>query len=83
VTRVSAVKKALATGADADIDRLIGLAEREIVRGVNICSPVDYKPENSDRYCVRCEGFAECTARHLRLNRPKRIEPTIEPLTET
>ena len=83
LTRVSAVKKALATGADADIDRLIGLAEREIVRGVNICSPVDYKPENSDRYCVRCEGFAECTARHLRLNRPKRIEPTIEPLTET
>jgi membrane associated rhomboid family serine protease len=83
VTRVSAVKKALATGADSDIDRLIGISEREIVRGVNICSPVDYKPENSDRYCVRCEGFAECTARHLRLNRPKRIEPAIEPLTET
>jgi len=83
LTRVSAVKKALSTGADADIDRLIGISEREVVRGVNICSPVDYKPENSDRYCVRCEGFAECTARHLRLNRPKRIEPTIEPLTET
>jgi membrane associated rhomboid family serine protease len=83
LTRVSAVKRALTTGADADIDRLIGISEREIVRGVNICPPVDYKPEHSDRYCVRCEGFAECTARHLRLNRPKRIEPTIEPVTET
>ena len=39
-------------------------------RGVNICEPVDFKPEHSDRYCIRCEGFAECTARHLRLNRP-------------
>jgi hypothetical protein len=83
LARVVAVKKALATGADSDIDRLIGIAEREIVRGVNICPPVDYKPEHSDRYCVRCEGFAECTARHLRLNRPKRIEPTAEPVTET
>ena len=83
LTRVSAVKKALTTGADADIDRLIGISEREIVRGVNICSPVDYKPEHSDRYCVRCEGFAECTARHLRLNRPKRIEPATAPLTES
>lgn len=81
LTRVSAVKKALATGADSDIDRLIGLAGREIVRGVNICPPVDYKPEHSDRYCIRCEGFAECTVRHLRLNRPKRVEPdpAVEP----
>jgi membrane associated rhomboid family serine protease len=83
LARVVAVKKALSTGADSDIDRLIGIAEREIVRGVNICPPVDYKPEHSDRYCVRCEGFAECTARHLRLNRPKRIESTAEPITET
>jgi membrane associated rhomboid family serine protease len=83
LARVVAMKKALTTGADSDIDRLIGIAEREIVRGVNICPPVDYKPEHSDRYCVRCEGFAECTARHLRLNRPKRIEPTAEPVTET
>jgi hypothetical protein len=77
------VKKALSTASDSDIDRLIGLSERDLVRGVNICPPVDYKPEHSDRYCVRCEGFAECTARHLRLNRPKRIEPTAEPVTET
>ncbi len=82
--RVVAVKKALATGADSDIDRLIGISEREIVRGVNICPPVDYKPEHSDRYCIRCEGFAECTARYLRLNRPKRAESEAhaEPVTE-
>src|SRR5207302_6175278 len=73
LARVAAVKKALSTGSDSDIDRLIGVAEREIVQGVNICPPVDYKPEHSDRYCIRCEGFAECTARHLRLNRPATI----------
>ena len=70
MARVAAVKKALSTGDPADIDRLIAAAERETVRGVNICPPADFKPEHPDRYCVRCEGFAECTARHLRLNRP-------------
>lgn len=74
LTRVAAMKKALTTGSHSDIDRLIALAEKEIIRGVNICPPVDFKPEASDRYCVRCEGFAECTARHLRLNRPARID---------
>ncbi|PYQ53630.1 MAG: hypothetical protein DMF59_01340 [Acidobacteria bacterium] len=82
LARVAAVKKALSTGSDSDIDRLIGIAEREIVQGVNICPPVDYKPEHSDRYCIHCEGFAECTARHLRLNRPKHAEPRIEPVPE-
>lgn len=71
ITRVAAVKRALTTGSDSDIDRLIDLAEREKIAGVNICAPADFKPEHSDRYCIRCEGFAECTARHLMLNRPK------------
>src|SRR6185295_8272284 len=44
VARVTAMKKALSTASQADIDRLIAAAEREIVRGVNICAPVDYKP---------------------------------------
>jgi len=70
MTRVAAMKKALSTGSHSDIDRLIDLADREKVTGVNICEPRDFKPEHSDRYCIRCEGFAECTARHLRLNRP-------------
>jgi membrane associated rhomboid family serine protease len=70
VARVSAIKRALQTGDPADIDRLIAAAERETIRGVNICAPADYKPEHPDRYCIRCEGFAECTARHLRINRP-------------
>jgi len=71
ITRVAAMKRALTTGSTSDIDRLIDLAEREKVSGVNICEPIDFKPEHSDRYCIRCEGFAECTARHLRINRPK------------
>jgi hypothetical protein len=73
LARVAAVKKALSTASPSDIGRLIDLAERETVRGVNICPPVDFKPEHPDRYCIRCEGFAECTARHLRLNRPPSI----------
>ena len=81
LARVSAVKKALSTAADADIERLIAASEREIVRGVNICPPVDYKPEHPDRYCIRCEGFAECTARHLRINRPQRQDaPAAHPI---
>lgn len=75
VARVAAVKKALTTASGKDIDRLIEVSEREIVRGVNICAPADYKPDHPDRYCIRCEGFAECTARHLRLNRPSATEP--------
>jgi len=71
ITRVAAMKRALVTGSASDINRLIDLAQREKVSGVNICEPIDFKPEHSDRYCIRCEGFAECTARHLELNRPK------------
>lgn len=83
VARVAAVKKALSTGADADIDRLIAVSEREIARGVNVCPPLDYKPEHPDRYCIRCEGFAECTARHLRLNRPQHADaPAAAPIPE-
>lgn len=82
LTRFAAVKRALAAGSDAEIDRLIATSEQEIVAGVNICPPVDYKPEASDRYCVRCEGFAECTARYMRLNRAKKIEAAPEPVPE-
>lgn len=68
--RFVGVKRALANRSVADIDRLIEQNEREIVRGVNICPPADFKPENNDGYCIRCEGFAECTARFLKANRP-------------
>jgi len=83
LARVSAMKKALSSRSQSDIDRLIALSESEIVRGVNICAPVDYKPENADRYCVRCEGFAECTARNLRLNRPEVVPVRGETVTES
>jgi membrane associated rhomboid family serine protease len=77
ITRVGAVKKALSTGSATDIDRLIALAERDKVQGVNICEPIDFKPDDSDRYCIRCEGFGECTARHLRMNRPA-VPPPVD-----
>jgi len=69
--RFVAMKRAVATQNDPEIERLITQAEREIVQGVNICPPADFKPEHHDGYCIRCEGFAECSARFLRLNRTK------------
>jgi membrane associated rhomboid family serine protease len=71
--RYAAVRQALASGAEAEIDRLQQQCERDKVANVNICPPADYKPENTDGYCIRCEGFAECSARYLRLNRPAAV----------
>jgi membrane associated rhomboid family serine protease len=71
--RFAAIKQVLARKNDADIDRLIAQCEREILAGVNICPPADYKPENADGYCIRCEGFAECSARYLKANAPERV----------
>ena len=68
--RFNAIKQAIANRSDADVERLLAQCERDTVPNVNICPPVDYKPENADGYCVRCEGFAECAARYLRANRP-------------
>ena len=68
--RFVAIKKAFATSNDKEIDRLLAQSERDIVRGVNICPPADFKPENSDGYCIRCEGFAECSARFIKMHRP-------------
>ncbi|MEO8216496.1 MAG: rhomboid family intramembrane serine protease [Acidobacteriota bacterium] len=59
--------------ATKDLGKIEGLASSlsaDIVPGVNICQPADYKPEHPDRYCIRCEGFAECGARYLRLSAP-------------
>jgi hypothetical protein len=76
-TRYSAMKQALAGANDAEIDGLVAQAERDIVSGVNICPPPDFKPDSLDGYCLRCEGFAECSARHLRLNRPRVVETQV------
>jgi len=64
--RFAAMKHALASGSAAEAERLIAQCERDIVPNVNICPAPDFKPEASDGYCIRCEGFAECSARHLR-----------------
>lgn len=71
--RYAAVKQALAQRSDADIDHVLAQCERDTVKGVNICPPVDYKPEKADGYCIRCEGFAECTARYLKATRPEPV----------
>ncbi|MBK5258693.1 MAG: rhomboid family intramembrane serine protease [Thermoanaerobaculia bacterium] len=77
--RFVAVKKAVASAAVADIDRLAAQFQREVVTGVNICPPADYKPENSDGYCIRCDGFAECSARYLKARRPPTDVPVVMP----
>jgi len=68
--RFVGIKKALASGNDKDIDHVLAQSERDIVRGVNICPPADFKPENTDGYCIRCEGFPECSARYIKAHRP-------------
>jgi membrane associated rhomboid family serine protease len=73
------IKHALHAASDVDIDRLIADCDRDTVPNVNICPPADYKPEHSDGYCLRCEGFAECSARHLRMNRGPRVVAAASP----
>ncbi|HSP34096.1 MAG TPA: rhomboid family intramembrane serine protease [Thermoanaerobaculia bacterium] len=73
--RFVAMKRATVSGNVAEIDRLIAQNQRDIVRGVNICPPADFKPEHADGYCIRCEGFAECAARLLMAKRPAAPPP--------
>jgi hypothetical protein len=68
--RYVAIKRAVLTRSPADVEKLIAQSDREKIHGVNICPPADYKPESNDGYCIRCDGFAECSARYLRLNAP-------------
>jgi membrane associated rhomboid family serine protease len=83
-TRFAAMKHVVASGSASDFDRLIAQCDRDVVRGVNICPPADYKPDNIDGYCIRCEGFAECSARYLRANRryPAVEVPATAPVPE-
>lgn len=80
--RFAAMKQVLAAGSANELDRLATQYEREMVKGVNVCPPADFKPESQDGYCIRCEGFAECSARLLRARRvttvpsPAIAEPT-------
>lgn len=61
------VRQALESGDASERKTLVESLEKRVVPGVNICPPADYKPEHEDRYCVRCEGFAECTVRFIKL----------------
>ncbi len=60
------VQRALDSGDPAAIDAMIERLDRVTVPGVNICPPADFKPLAEDRFCARCEGFAECSARLMR-----------------
>ncbi len=73
--RFVAIKRAANNGNATEIDRMISVCERDIVRGVNICPPADFKPENNDGYCIRCDGFSECSARFLLARRPAAAPP--------
>lgn len=77
--RYVAIKRAVTARSYADVEKLIAQADREVIAGVNICPPADYKPENGDGYCIRCEGFAECSARYMRLNAPPAPAMRAEP----
>jgi len=68
--RWAAVKHAR---SGAEVERLIAQCERDTVPGVNVCPPADYKPDHTDGYCIRCEGFAECSARYLRSRVPAAV----------
>jgi membrane associated rhomboid family serine protease len=76
LARFAEIKRVLAEGTPEDRQKLAATIGRDITPGVNICPPADYKPEAEDRYCVRCEGFAECSVRYLRLNDPGTKEQT-------
>jgi membrane associated rhomboid family serine protease len=73
-TRFGAMRKALDQRSGEHVDRLIAECEREVVAGVNICPPADFKPGAEDGYCIRCEGFPECAARSLRAQRSSMID---------
>jgi membrane associated rhomboid family serine protease len=73
--RFQAIRGALESGNEQETARLLAQCDRERVPGVNICPPADFKPEAEDRYCVRCEGFAECSARYIRASGRNPLTP--------
>ncbi|MBI2215563.1 MAG: rhomboid family intramembrane serine protease [Acidobacteria bacterium] len=78
LARFAEMKRTLAEGTPEERQKLAESIGKDITPGVNICPPVDYKPEAEDRYCVRCEGFAECSVRFLKLNEPAAEDPAVE-----
>jgi membrane associated rhomboid family serine protease len=64
------IRQSIESGTPEEREALVKEIEPEIIRGVNICPPADYKPEAADRYCIQCEGFPECSVRYMNLNAP-------------
>lgn len=65
--RFDEMKRVLAEGDSQKVDALVAKIQPDVIAGVNICPPADYKPEADDGYCVRCEGFPECSVRYLKM----------------
>lgn len=65
VARFRSARDRVAADRMALDDEIARLSPR-VVQGVNICPPRDFKPEDEDRFCAKCEGFAECSIRALR-----------------
>ena len=63
--RVEALRETeRAGGAPPGGEGLRGELTRLVVPGVNICKPVDFKGDR-DTFCLKCDGFAECSLRYL------------------
>lgn len=67
LARFAEISGVLESGSLEERQALIERLSEGVVPGVNICPPADYKPKNEDLYCVRCEGFNECSIRYIRL----------------
>lgn len=68
--KYAVIRQVVGSGSYAEWERAVDRFEREIVPNVNICPPADFKPGDADGYCIRCDGFAECSVRFLHQNRP-------------
>lgn len=83
LARFEEMKRVLASGTPDDVEALKSSIAPDIVPGVNICPPADYKPEHQDGYCVRCEGFAECSVRYLRIHGEGEKKRSEEPVVSS
>ncbi|HSN69341.1 MAG TPA: rhomboid family intramembrane serine protease [Thermoanaerobaculia bacterium] len=60
------LQRTLESGDRSAIEATLARLDREKTPNVNICPPADFKPLAEDRFCAKCEGFAECSARLIR-----------------
>jgi membrane associated rhomboid family serine protease len=74
-TQYTKMKDALGSGSPERVEQLANSIAPNIVPGVNVCPPADFKPDHADGYCIRCEGFNECSVRYLKAKMPESNAP--------